>query len=291
MSDQHKKEKQEGNKFDKIFKENAEKAFLPLVATLLDVELTEYKRIKEKFQTTIEREMDFVFWVKTKDDEEFIIHIEFDQNLNNTMIYRMLEYHGYLTNTYHLPIKHVLIYLGTGTPNVRTMLNEEHIFKGYELINISTLDPKQFIESDIPESVLLALLANWPELNEEVVRLVRNRLWNLSADKKKFYKYFNQMRIMLGLRKASDYLSKIIKDMPLTIDISDDIFFKQGIEKGLKIGLEQGLEQGLEKGLEQGLEQVIINGHLEGISVQLLSKMTGLSESKVEKVIEKHAKK
>ena len=54
----------EGNLYDKIFKENAESIFLPLIALKLNIEISSFKPIKEKLQTTIEREMDLFYEVQ-----------------------------------------------------------------------------------------------------------------------------------------------------------------------------------------------------------------------------------
>lgn len=43
--------------------------------------------------------------------------------------------------------------------------------------------------------------------------------------------------------------------MPPTIDIFENVFFKEAIAQGLEQGLKQGLEEGLEKGLEEGLSE------------------------------------
>ncbi len=61
----HLKEKiNEGNLYDKIFKENAEAIFLPLVESRLGIKIKSFKPYKAKLQTTLEREMDFFYETK-----------------------------------------------------------------------------------------------------------------------------------------------------------------------------------------------------------------------------------
>lgn len=69
--------KEKGNVFDKIFKENVESLFLPLIAQKLDIDIQSFKPLKEKIQTTLEREMDFFYEVLTMGGKRFILHIEF----------------------------------------------------------------------------------------------------------------------------------------------------------------------------------------------------------------------
>ena len=62
--------KKEGNAFDKIFKEMGESIFMHLVEQILGVKIKHFRPLKEKMQTTIEREMDFFYEVETEDGEE-----------------------------------------------------------------------------------------------------------------------------------------------------------------------------------------------------------------------------
>ena len=49
-------------------------------------------------------------------------------------------------------------------------------------------------------------------------------------------------------------------------------------EEGLEEGLEKGREEGLEEGLEKGREEVARNALVEGISIELIKKISGLDE-------------
>jgi len=71
---------------------------------------------------------------------------------------------------------------------------------------------------------------------------------------------------------------------------------KEGIEKGIEEGLEEGLEKGLEKGIEKGIEKGLKEGILqnkietakkmleENISLEIISKVTGLEKEEIEKI-------
>ncbi len=50
-------------------------------------------------------------------------------------------------------------------------------------------------------------------------------------------------------------------------------------------GIKEGLEQGLEQGIERKTIDVIMRGHQNGISISILSAITGLNEEKVQKTI------
>jgi hypothetical protein len=69
--------KEKGNIYDKIFKENAETLFIPIIEQKLQIKIIAYKPLREKMQTTVEREMDFFYEVRGADGQHFILHIEF----------------------------------------------------------------------------------------------------------------------------------------------------------------------------------------------------------------------
>ena len=73
---------------------------------------------------------------------------------------------------------------------------------------------------------------------------------------------------------------------------------EEGIEKGIEQGIEKGIEQGIKQGIQQGLaeglaegssrakKEAILSGFRLGISVELLSRMTGYSEEKVLQILQ-----
>ena len=71
---------------------------------------------------------------------------------------------------------------------------------------------------------------------------------------------------------------------------SIDTAVEKGFEKGMKRGIEEGLQKGIEKGIEQGIEQgekqamfnMIENALKQGLSIDLISKMTNVSIKEIE---------
>ncbi len=82
--------------YDKILKENIASLLLPLTEKYLGIKIKDSRELKDKLQTTIEKEPDFIRIVKTDTEEEFILHIEFQTQDEEGMIYRMQEYFGLL---------------------------------------------------------------------------------------------------------------------------------------------------------------------------------------------------
>ncbi len=84
------------NDYDKILKENIASVFLPLTEKYLGIRITKSEELKDKLQTTIEKEPDFIRIVETDKLERFILQLEFQSTDEEGMIYRMQEYYGIL---------------------------------------------------------------------------------------------------------------------------------------------------------------------------------------------------
>jgi hypothetical protein len=89
------------NVFDKILKENADQLFLPFIAKQFPSPIAKKKIIVPKLQTTLEREVDYLFEIELKNNAKFLLHLEFQTELTNEMMFRLGEYHGILTRKYN----------------------------------------------------------------------------------------------------------------------------------------------------------------------------------------------
>ncbi len=235
----------EGNVFDKIFRENAESIFLPLVEERLGIKIKTFVQMKEKRQTTLEREMDFFYEVETEDGDKFILHLEFQTENEDDMLYRNGEYHGIALRKKKMEIKHVVIFLGEGKATMPTRLPENQIYKGFDLININEFDSKTLLDSQIPDVILLAVLANYPK--EQANTVIRSILRQLEINCKnpvEQSKYFKQLILLSRLRKIENLTTKIVEEMPITFDLESDILYQKGEIRGEIRGEIKGIEKG-----------------------------------------------
>ena len=79
------------NTFDNIFRENDEAYFLTLIKRHFGIDIVETSELPAKMVRTLEREPDFVRMVKTRDGDQFIIHLEYQSTNDPNMMDRMLE--------------------------------------------------------------------------------------------------------------------------------------------------------------------------------------------------------
>ncbi|MBL7816321.1 MAG: hypothetical protein JNL70_14975 [Saprospiraceae bacterium] len=273
----------EGNLYDKIFKENAESIFLPLIEERLNVKIKSFKPYKAKLQTTLEREMDFFYEVETDDEEQFLLHLEFQTENEKDMVYRKAEYHGIALNLRQMEIKHLVIYLGTEKPSMLTQLPDNQVYRGFDLIDIHALDYQVLLQSQVPDVVIIAILANYPpDQVESVLRLIMRQLKLVCQSASDLSRYIKQLIILSRLRKVENLTIKITEDMPITYDITTDTLYLRGKSEGES----QGIERGIEKGIEKEKIEVVYAAWQKGLSIDLIAEIVKLPAPRVRQILE-----
>lgn len=275
--------KKYGNTFDRIFRENAQQIFIPLISRLLNLHIESYQALPVKFPSTTEREVDFLYEITTQDKGKQILHIEFQSNNDPTMLERMQEYHSKIYRKFKLPVKSLVINVGKKPFAAPNKLKEENIFTGYEIINLFQLSTKDLLSAQIPEVVILALLSNYKTSEiESVLQAILKKLKKIVTNENDFKRYINQLLLLARLRNFGELTTKIINSMPITYNIEKDGLYQKGVQQGI----EQGLEQGLEKGQIQG----IIICYNYGMKPITIAEKFKISIKKVQQIIEGHLK-
>ena len=220
------------NKYDRILKENIKSIIPFLVKNILGLEAVEFEEMKDKVQVTLEREADFVQKAITPNPEDaYILHCELQTKMEQDMDARLLLYYSLFYYNYKLPIKQFVIFIGdTKKPKFKTKIIHEKLNFEYTVINLKDFDTELFLTSEKPEEILLAILANFgTNKPEDIVRNILTRIQNLIGNGLKLQKYARQLQILSMLRKLQPQTNKIIQDMAFTIDIRDDIYYRQGL--------------------------------------------------------------
>ncbi|MEL6535294.1 MAG: hypothetical protein AAFQ98_07785 [Bacteroidota bacterium] len=215
--------------FDKILKENIEALLLPLSEKLLGIRIQATREVKEKLQSTIEREPDFLKWVTDDSGAEFLLHLEFQTQDDPKMVYRMAEYKALLLRKFEVPVRQFVLYLGVGQSKMVTELPKGQEIKGYSLKNLSEIPLDQTLHSSVPEEILLAILGDYPrEEGEKVIHKIVERLWKLRSDEITRQRYIQHLVILSRLRKLDNLTKEITGKMPITYDIETDSFYQEG---------------------------------------------------------------
>ena len=265
---------------DRIFKENIAEIFLPLLDKYLDISIKSTTEIKDKLQTTIEREPDFLKRVIDHQEHEFILQMEFQTHNDPEMVYRMAEYRAILQRKYKIPVRQFVIYLGTATPSMRTTLTIEEQITGFTLKNIHDFPADPALDSDIPEEIILAVLMDYEKVDAEaIIKKITLKLQQATNDETRLRSALKHLLILSRLRNLQSVTTQKIKKMPITYDITKDSLYLEGLEKGEEVGFEKGEQKGLKTGEGIGVEKnrrlMIINALKIGkLSVEEIAEMT-----------------
>ncbi len=136
------------------------------------------------------------------------------------------------------------------------MLELEGLRLEFVVVNIREVPKERFLNSGVPEEIVLSLLCDFgKDRPEAVVRLILQNLLKIVGRVERLKKYQRQLQILSRLRKLQPIVTKEISLMPIKFDIETDELYLEGIEKGMEKGIEKGMEKGIEKGMEKGVEQ------------------------------------
>jgi hypothetical protein len=157
------------------------------------------------------------------------LHIEFQAQDEEGMIYRMQQYYGLLRRKYQLPIKQFVIYLGKKASRMQTLLSSEEVFTGFSLRSLRDYAYESLLASHIPEEIILAVLSDFNKQKpEEVIRQILNRLKEIGAEEITLRKYIRQLSVLARLRNLTGETHKQIRDMGLTYNIKEDYLYQEG---------------------------------------------------------------
>jgi predicted transposase/invertase (TIGR01784 family) len=67
------------------------------------------------------------------------------------------------------------------------------------------------------------------------------------------------------------------QDVRDAVDYAKEEYFEKGIERGIERGIEQGIERGAKQGRKEAIETTARKCLQEGMSIELVAKVTGLS--------------
>jgi len=215
--------------YDKILKENIASLLLPLTEKYLGIKIKDSRELKDKLQTTIEKEPDFIRVVRTEQEEEFILHIEFQTQDEEGMIFRLQEYFGLLRRKHQLPVKQFVIYLGQKPSKMQTRLSPEEVFTGFSLRSLRDYSYENLLDSQLPEEIILAVLSDFRKQKPmEVIRQILGRLREIGTDEITLRKYIRQLAVLARLRNLTKETQKQIQDMGLTYNITEDYLYQEG---------------------------------------------------------------
>lgn len=225
------------NDFDRILKENFEPLLPHLCRALLGLDLSRMEPLEPKIHVTTERELDNLRKVLHDDPaQDYGLHWEI-QSDDEDMRRRNFLYYALFHHATGLPLKQIVLYLGDKKPKhiLKSLLELEGIRFEFTVVNIREIPKERFLNSSVPEEVVLALLCDFgKDRPEKVVHLILQNLMKIVGRVERLKKYQRQLQVLSRLRKLQPIVTKEISRMPVKFDIATDELYLEGIEKGIE---------------------------------------------------------
>ena len=247
--------------YDKIFKETIEKIGTPILQKLLGIEAATIENVPTGIPRTIERRADFLkIGIDNATLLKTLYHLEFQSDVHLTMLQRLLVYFSLFFEKFKLPIKQYVIYLGTGNWTAETHLSMPNISFHYEVICLNTIDYELFVNSEQPEEIILAILADFKKQDKsKVIQRIIKSLKDKTKNKKKLEKLIMQLEILSNLRNLQLEITKQLSTMSINYDVTKDLRYLEGKEIGIDLGIDLGKEIGIDLGIATNTKALIRN--------------------------------
>ena len=115
---------------------------------------------------------------------------------------------------------------------MNNVLDQERLVYSFQLENVSQIDYEHFLASNVPEEVILAILADFKGSNpKQIIRKIVKRLKELSDQSLRLTKYEKQLEILSKLRNLQKQTIQTITTMGWEYELETDIRYLQGVEK------------------------------------------------------------
>ena len=234
------------NKFDRIIQESFYGPTISLLRRVMGVEVSDIVKLPRKLQRTLERETDMLFKIGSSQKEECILHIEWQASNDIDMCSRMLLYHAMIWNKYKIPVIGAVIYIGEERMKMTKEISFDNLFYRYRVIDFKELDPSMFLDSEIPEEIMLALFTgiSTPEWKRDVIRSILYKLQVLlRKDQQRLNQKLMQLEVFGELRSVQQIILEEEQYMAITYNLKNDLRYRQGLEEGMQMGYKKATSE------------------------------------------------
>lgn len=245
---------------------------------LLHLSVKDITFIDKELNTIEKREADVVAHC-TINDVTSILHLEIQNNNDNTMIYRMLRYYTDIKRVHcNKPVHQYIIYIGKEKLRMQAELHTDKIDYAYTIIDMHSIDCEKLMALNTPDALVLAVLCDFkgkPEV--EVLFNILTKLKSLTGeDLYAFGKYNLALEILSDNRNLKPQL-KEAETMLRTVKFEDLPSYELAVEAGTRRGITLGISQGISQGINQGkLEAAKVMIQSLGLSAELVAEKLGI---------------
>jgi len=149
------------------------------------------------------------------------------------MIHRMFEYYALMFRKHKVKLKQIVFYIGKGKANMITEVSHEDLNFRFSVISIQEIAYTEFLNSDKPEEIILAILADFKNENpSKVIQSILQKIIDTTNPNLDQLKYVRQLEVLSLLRDLQKETLKQSKNMALIYDIKKDLRYQEGRQEG-----------------------------------------------------------
>lgn len=183
-------------------------------------------------------------------DKGAIVHLEIQGDNDGKMEWRELEYYLMLYRQLGQPPIQIVVYIGCEPMKMNSRVANESLQFHYWLVDIRVFKSEHFLESDSLPDAAIALLAEPENMTKrEVVAAIVAKFGNLPENERR--DWLEKLMILSGLRGAEEMVREEAYKMGISLDIRDNLFYKEAFTAGVEDGIEKGEVSLLRRQLER----------------------------------------
>jgi hypothetical protein len=158
-----------------------------------------------------------------------IFQIEFQTANEPRMAERMAVYYLETFRRYGEYPEQIVLYLGKDPLRMATTINTPRMKFEFRLVDIGELDGDELLVSGDVGDAILGVLARVTD-RDAAIRPVLERIATLKGRERQLA--LEQLMILSGLRGLEPKVRKEAKNMPFVIDLMENEFYREAIDKG-----------------------------------------------------------
>jgi len=215
-------------KKDIISKEITAELIKNIAIYILNIEVEEIELLNQEFERVESRRTDIL----AKINNSSILHIEYQNNNDKNMHFRMLRYFLDITTKYKTPPKQFVIYIGKQKLSMKNSIDYENLKFSYEIIDMKQIDCNLLLNQNSPKAWILAILCDFKDKKEDVVvETIIKKLVEYSKDDSQTLR--NNL-IMLEVLSENRDLEEIVKEKEemFVVEVERLPSYRLGVENG-----------------------------------------------------------
>ena len=287
-------------RYDSEMKELIIKAAKPLLKMQLNLDISLENPLNRTFPTGQEKEVDFLYEINQKgQDEPAILHIELQSTNDSNMLARMLNYAVLIYEKYKVYPLQICIYHGKDKCSMKNEIRNENLgfTYRYHLLSLHSTHYKELLETGQPELIIYSIMCDFKGTpQEQVIEEIVSSLKSAVKGTESLKKSFKRLELFALIKSDDDNLLQQLviqktKEMPLEIDITKDARYKEGQrigeERGEKRGEIRGKLEGERIGRRRTIEKHVEKLLKHNFTVEQVAEVLGLEKDLVEKIKDK----